>query len=93
MLTHKRLAEIKARLAAATPGPWEFDADDSELYSINDEHGGCITYDLRSNDADFIIHAPEDIALLLEVVEVAMNHPDFTLDNGHIRKRHWSDDI
>jgi hypothetical protein len=49
-----RLAEIRARLDAATPGEWPF---------------GEMVRHLLPPDADLIAHAPADIAWLLAEVE------------------------
>jgi len=63
-----RLTEIRARLHAATPGPW-LDAEhyvwggDPRFMVV--EHAPCRT------DARFISHAPTDIAWLLDEVEEA----------------------
>lgn len=73
-MTDLDLAPIKARLAAATPGPWTwvchstagvsewtvFDAADHAL--ATNRHGW-------RPDAEFIAHAPTDIAALLAEVE------------------------
>lgn len=114
VLTHRRVMEIKARLAAATPGPWIWEdwTEDggSDAFTLTappetrENYKDTIFPDLRNRiiadedqniseaDRDFIAHAPEDIALLLEVVEAAMDHPDFTYDNPHLCKQYWSDD-
>ena len=52
------LEPIKERLAAATPGPWDF-------HIIPPEIGGMGT----GADAEFIANAPEDIAALIAEVE------------------------
>ncbi len=65
------LAEVRARLEAATPGPWDYahgyvEAENCADYivegpdAINDDDNG-----------DFIAHAPADIAKLLAMLEVA----------------------
>ena len=66
------LAAIRARLAAATPGPWlrygdgtyevYVDADQDDLPSVT--HGSD-----RPEDADLIAHAPTDLAALCDEVE------------------------
>lgn len=69
-----RLEEIRARLNAATPGPWRtsWRGIDPDVVSI--EGGICHAEDcdcdgpdlvLAEADAAFIAHAPEDIAFLL----------------------------
>ncbi len=73
MIPHEELRGIKARLAAATPGPWtshvegrdhlagssfiRTDGDDIEL------HGATAA------DQDFIAHARQDIPRLIEEIE------------------------
>ena len=51
-----RLEKIKARLAAATPGPWGLDTQ----LGIDDP---------ASADTALVVHAPEDIAWLVARVE------------------------
>jgi len=71
-MTPDPLLAIEARLKAATPGPWEkeiagikgdrFMAATGPWYSINARR------DRIDEDADFIAHAPTDIATLLALV-------------------------
>lgn len=69
--------EIRARLEAATPGPWEATWRDDEWASVEipdtaddtmqlawHEGGGITAMD--GANAEFIAHAPTDIAFLLE---------------------------
>ena len=84
-MTDERLAEIRERLAATTPGPWhthDYGSPADEEPTARVVHTGnfdwdAITYDgdyvvmLDSesrDDADFIAHAPTDIAALLAEV-------------------------
>lgn len=66
------LADIEARLNAATPGPWvtgQHASNDTVIEAVN---GGMTIYDEGGHgpaDAQFIAHAPEDIAALLREVE------------------------
>lgn len=65
-----RLQEIRARLDAATPGPWEEGGFDRP-WSVT---AGRFVLDERSSatrqaDADLIAHAPADIAWLLDELE------------------------
>lgn len=74
-----RLTEIRARWAAATPGPWEWTPDMYQLYATED--APCDEYDadiisadrgqmlVAQPNADFIAAAPEDIDYLLGEVE------------------------
>ena len=72
------LEPIKARLAAATPGPWgQGMAGDKPLPEVDYSAAfGFITINERSDDgaggvadADFIAHAPTDLADLVAEVE------------------------
>lgn len=75
---------IRARLHAATPGPW---GHDSHGFIAPPEHDGewgetvakIPAYSTRTPtdraNAEFIAHAPEDIAYLLSRVEAAGERP------------------
>ena len=78
------LEPIKERLAAATPGPWDFHVLPQSVgitvATIHSEQGPretCWTADLppeiggmgTEKDAEMIAHAPEDIAALISEVE------------------------
>lgn len=72
-----RIEEIKARLEAATPTPWECDgfADSGHvnlsLYEGTNQ-GRVIASDItRNEDADLLFNAPTDIAFLLTELERA----------------------
>lgn len=79
-----RLAEIEARLSAATPGPWEWVP--SAVYAASHVLGGAgeqgfpVLRTAASGwaipaDAELIAHAPADLAALVAVVrEVAALH-------------------
>lgn len=64
------LDAIKARLAAATPGPWRH-LGQGYIVHPGTEYDGCGVPDrstripLRDADADLIAHAPDDLAALL----------------------------
>lgn len=75
------LDAIEARLRAATPGPWQLGwEEDSSWVAFVSEHGDqqddywrTITANAASDgrdraDAEFIAHAPEDIAALVAAV-------------------------
>jgi hypothetical protein len=76
------LPTIRARLAAATPGPWVRQSSDdgaSDPWWI-DTHASPEgpepvwappQYPVSEADADFIAHAPDDIAALLAVAQAA----------------------
>lgn len=77
-----RLAEIEARLAAATPGPWGVDHDDEGVFNdtcvVQGNYGWVASgpdsrypaYDEDTEqgraDAELIAHAPADLAALVE---------------------------
>jgi hypothetical protein len=67
----ERINEIKARLEAATPGPWENDHANCVGVYKNEgwEFDICecesICTENANANADFIAHAPDDIAYLL----------------------------
>jgi len=73
----QQLAEIEARLNAATPGPWR--AANPEPYRVvSDTSAGLWGIcDMREGlngrnagrDLDFIAHAPSDVAVLVEAVK------------------------
>ena len=82
----QRIREIKERLQATTPGAWRVWKPDEDCFGDNDpvvetESGQYIaqtSYDGLSHtvrgtviaDAEFIAHAKEDIAYLLEQLEI-----------------------
>lgn len=83
MLSEQRLSEIRARLKAATPGPWaEHDEVPRVPVSLSvDPNMSLLGLDLdgyarmdSQEDAEFIIHAPTDIADLLAEVERLRAH-------------------
>lgn len=59
-----RLQEIRARLDAATPGPWEKTSPNVVVAAGDVVAGVPLT-----NNADLIAHAPADLAWLLDEVE------------------------
>ena len=80
------LDEIKARLEAATPGPWELanprpdgrnmvQRRGYDLYG--DEVSEMIIIDTNPSDAEFIAHSPETQAKLLDALEAveALHRP------------------
>ena len=69
-----RIEEIRARLDAATPGPWRVAEDDAEVMCIDQPNGNGRNFfhgesPQEADDAEFIAHAPADIAFLLGRVE------------------------
>ncbi len=75
----KRLAEIRARLAAATPGPWDVlkSTGPDEVWEIGPIHStrdGAL--DARDADVDFMVHAVDDIPWLIDELNRAMRVTD-----------------
>ena len=67
-----RLTEIRARLDAATPGPWVVTGQEILTVAVDGQTGWeSLVADVwhRDRDADLIAHAPADIAWLLDEVE------------------------
>ncbi len=81
MLTDERIAQIEARLAAATPGPWRAVREDKSdvamgakpFIILDGANHRCA--EIRAfcggnyDNADFIAHAPEDIRYLMDECE------------------------
>ena len=74
-----RLAEIRARAEAATPGPWREPRNGLGLgwtiFPKNSKGWSIATCD-SGTDADFIAHAREDVPYLLERVAKLQEHID-----------------
>ena len=70
-MTDPRVGEIEARLAAATPGPWNVYRNDREVNMWVLSGDGSLECNLGylgnrpENDAEFIAAAPADVAYLL----------------------------
>ena len=67
-----RLAEIRARLDAATPGPWFHYPGEPWVTNATDEPRiivATVSPRMTGDNADLIAHAPADIAWLLAEVE------------------------
>lgn len=64
---------IKARAAAATPGPWGTTVVDSDGYEdiVDAEEATLFMSVTEVADARFIAHARTDVELLLDVAEAA----------------------
>lgn len=75
-----RLTEIRARLDAATPGPWDTQgpcmSGDGTYGVFADDGAGEPTLALRMSppDADLVAHAPDDLAWLLAALESERRH-------------------
>lgn len=71
-----RLADIKARLDAATPGPWLADTEQHTII-VEDTAATVVCaesgtpYGVVGADADLIAHAPDDLRYLLDRVREA----------------------
>lgn len=78
-MTDERVAQIEARLQAATPGKWEtygpelrsikrdpWPMGESEFVVLSGFEHGINTGCERPRDAEFIAHAPEDLRLVLD---------------------------
>lgn len=66
------LKEIRDRLNAATPGPWEATANGRVLGPPRPQHANerdIADTALQGGDAEFIAHAPEDMSCLLDALE------------------------
>ncbi len=67
-----RLAAIRARVEAATEGPWEactWDAMERPHVSTANQHNHGHDLPFTPSDAEFIAHAREDVPALLDEVE------------------------
>ena len=76
MMTKEQLAEIKERLAAATPGPWCSTAYHEDEHGPHIENEDEITVAVCSlsvpehrANGSLIAYAPEDIAAMLAEIE------------------------
>ncbi len=83
------LSEIKARLSAATPGPWELiDSDDNQM--VVKPHGKkkiepiCALAGMfaRTKDFELIAHAPQDLRTLLAMLEKAIEQRNYWMGGG-----------
>lgn len=80
VLTEARLAEIEARMARTTPGPWAykdrlggggcfvFSEETFHVVAVEADDGPSVTVPLGRGDAAFIAAAREDVPLLLAEV-------------------------
>ena len=73
MLTEFQIEEIRARCARATPGPWSSFVEGRDMFSdssfIRTAGEDIYLTGATVADQDFIAHAREDIARLLEDLE------------------------
>jgi len=79
MLSYDELAEIRARLQRATPGPWEsfIENPDTCVGSSFIRTAGADIYLTggTTDDQEFIAHARMDVARLLDEVERLRRKP------------------
>jgi hypothetical protein len=83
-MTDDDLAVVRGRRAAITPAPWGYflnEADPEEgiadFYTVQGDGGSWIadltpfgrTLDQNKANAEFIAHAPDDVAALLDLVD------------------------
>ena len=73
-MSDDRIAEIRARLDAATPGPWRtLDWADPPMFVVaqprDSDHWPRLASCGFGGDADLIANAPADIAWLLDEVD------------------------
>ncbi|MEU7597524.1 hypothetical protein AB0B79_31505 [Streptomyces sp. NPDC039022] len=72
-----RLTQIKARVEAATPGPWHVDRHEPSLSRLVRSHDGTLDIDFgyvgncTQPDAEFVAHAPDDVQWLVNQLERA----------------------
>lgn len=66
-MTHDELQAIKARAAAATPGPWSVNNTDPDV--VLDSDGRFVGRADEDADAEFIAHARTDVPALIAEVE------------------------
>jgi hypothetical protein len=92
-VTPERIAEIKMRRDAATPGPWEATLDDHGrdgievgVWAHSEYIAELITSDRATADAVFIAHARTDVDDLLAEVERLTAERD---EAKAMRDRHW----
>lgn len=64
--TKPTVEEIRARLAAATPGPWNNDGNYERDRYVHAPGKRYLSKFTELHDATFVAHAPTDIAFLLE---------------------------
>lgn len=73
------IEQIRARLAAATPGPWMEWAESGDYWigrccddvPEKDAEWVCDSGDMSDENTEFVAHAPSDIAALIKELEAA----------------------
>jgi len=93
-MTNEQLAEIRARLAAATPGPWtrSYEIVLLDDLGLRDWYAKLVgpslhrhNHMMKTVDVDFIAHAPTDMAALLAEVERLQEALSHALACDHFR--------
>ena len=66
------LTQVKARLSAATPGPWHYghQSESSDLIDINGPDHLWIAEADYGKDSSLIVNAPTDLARAIEALEI-----------------------
>lgn len=77
LLTLKQLKRIKARAAAATPGPWHFSK--SENHVLIDHSGYRFGTSDDGENGEFIAHARTDIPALIAHINELQRRLDLTI--------------
>lgn len=91
-MTPSELSAIRARLDAATPGPWEAGTADCcpDMGWVDGPKGAVcpqftatkVTHSLDANDAELIANAPTDLRALLDEVERLTKREDDLVKAG-----------
>lgn len=87
----KKLDEMRARLAAATPWPWDCDGfADGDVVNLSiyegTNQGRVIAADITTHgDADLLRYAPTDMGKLISAIEAGLAACNAVIDNtdGH----------
>jgi hypothetical protein len=93
----QQLAEIEARLKAATPGPWEAATTARSVYGtpIHGPFGSRGRPDEGPHianafsDAEFIAHAPADVTVLVEAVKALAALKDYSRHRAGCANPGW----
>lgn len=86
-----RATQIRARLAAATPGPWKTNDGPGIFNSLSQTVAQTFRHTTREQDADLIANAPSDLAwLLAERAELLRRVEQYSDVRAEMRK--WGPD-
>jgi hypothetical protein len=64
-----RLAQIRARAEAATPGPWFSDIGNFMVWDETSEDSEAVAKEIGDDDCVFIAHSREDVPFVLDLVD------------------------